>query len=212
MGQQPQSPLPIKYFWRAMIQNMEAWTRGTAPPESRYPKIADGTLVPLDKYAFSTLPGVNRAQEANEAWRLDFGPNWRDGVLSVQPPKVGKAFPVLVPQVDQDGNERGGIRLPHVSVPLATYASWNLRDPYIGATDQRVSFEASYLPFAKMAEERKASGDPRKSIAERYKSREDYLKRFRAALDELIGQKYLLDEDREALMKAGEQEWEYANK
>lgn len=168
--------------------------------------------MPLDKYAFPALPGVNRAHEANEAWRLDYGPNWRDGVLSVQPPKVGKAFPVLVPQVDEDGNERGGIRLPQVSVPLATYASWNLRDSYIGAPDQRVSFEGSYLPFSKMAEERKASGDPRKSIAERYKNRDDYLKRFGHALDELIRYRYLLREDRETLMKLGDQGWEYATK
>ncbi len=156
LGQQPESPLPVKYFWRGMIRNMDAWVRRTAaPPESRYPKIADGTLAPLAKYAFPTIPGVNRAQEASEAWRLDFGPNWRDGVMSAQPPKVGKAFPVLVPQVDEDGNERGGIRLPQVSVPLATYTGWNLRDASIGAPDQRVSFEGSYLPFAKTAEERK---------------------------------------------------------
>ena len=27
LGQQPQSPLPVKYFWRAMIANMDAWVR-----------------------------------------------------------------------------------------------------------------------------------------------------------------------------------------
>ena len=48
LGQQPQSPLPIKYFWRSMIANMDAWVRSnTLPPASSYPKIADGTLVPL---------------------------------------------------------------------------------------------------------------------------------------------------------------------
>ena len=213
LGQQPQSPLPVKYFWRAMIQNMESWVRGTgAPPPSRYPKIADGTLAPLEKYAFPALPGVNRAHEANEAWRLDFGPSWRDGVISLQPPKVGKTFPVLVPQVDEDGNERGGIRLPQVSVPLATYASWNLRDPSIGAPDQRISFEGSYLPFAKTAEERKKKGDPRKSIAERYAGRQEYLKQYEQALDELIRQRYVLQEDRDALLKLGEQEWELVSK
>jgi hypothetical protein len=213
MGQQPQSPLPVKYFWRAMVQNMETWVRSnTAPPESQYPKIADATLVPLEKYAFPALPGVTRAQEANEAWRLDFGPNWRDGVLSLQPPKLGKSFPVLVPQVDEDGNERGGIRLPQVTVPLATYASWNLRDPSIGAPEQRVSFEGSYLPFAKTAEERKKSGDPRKSIAERYSGRGEYMKRFERALTELIRKKYVLEEDRSALLKLAEQEWELVSK
>jgi Alpha/beta hydrolase domain len=212
-GQQPQSPLPVKYFWRAIIQNMDSWLRNnSAPPDSRYSKIADGTLVPIDKYAFPSIPGVNRAQEANEAWRLDFGPNWRQGFLTLQPPKVGDRFPVLVPQVDEDGNERGGIRLPQVTVPLATYAAWNLRDPSIGAPDQRVAFECSYIPFPKTADEKKQKGDPRKSIAERYNSRGDYLKRFTAALDELIKQRYLLQEDRDALIKLGEQEWDYVTK
>ena len=212
-GQQPQSPLPIRYFWRAMIQNMDQWVRGTGtPPESRYPRIADGTLVPLEKYTFPSIPGVQRPHEVNEAWHLDFGPDWREGVLSVQPPKVGAAFPVLVPQTDEDGNERAGVRLPEVSVPLATYTGWNLRDPSIGAADQRVSFEGSFLPFAKTAEQRKKNGDPRKAVGERYSGRDDYLKRFGAALDELVRQKYLLEDDRGALMKLGEQEWEYANK
>jgi hypothetical protein len=213
LGQEPQSPLPIRYFWRAMIENMDRWVRGTAaPPASRYPKIADGKLVPLAKYAFPDIPGVNRAHEANEAWHLDFGPHWRDGVLSLQPPKVGAPFPVLVPQVDADGNELGGVRLPEVAVPLATYAAWNLRDPSIGAPDQRVSFEGSYIPFAKTDEERKRSGDPRKSIAGRYSGREEYMKKFREALDELIRQRYVLEADRDALMKRGEQEWEWATK
>jgi hypothetical protein len=53
MGQLPQSPLPVKYFWRSMIANMDAWVRnGTAPPASSYPKIADGTLVPLGELTF----------------------------------------------------------------------------------------------------------------------------------------------------------------
>ena len=133
-GQEPQSPLPIKYFWRAMITNMDAWVRSnTPPPPSSYPRIADGNLVPLSEYALPAIPGVNRPHEATEAWRVDFGPNWRSGILSLQPSRVGEPYPVLVSQVDADGNERDGVRLPEFSVPLATYAGWNLRDPSIGA-------------------------------------------------------------------------------
>jgi hypothetical protein len=211
LGQQPESPLPIRYFWRAMITNMDAWVRnGTPPPESSYPKIADGTLVALDKYSFPAIPGVRKPREANEAWHLDFGANWRAGILSLQPPKVGQQFPVLVPQVDADGNERDGVRLPEITVPLATYASWNLRDPSIGAPDQRVSFEDSYLPFPKTAADRQKTGDPRKSIAERYTSREDYLARYAHALDELVNQRWILAEDRAALLQRAEQEWDEA--
>jgi hypothetical protein len=213
LGQQPESPLPIKYFWRAMIARMDAWVRSDIPPpESSYPRMADGNLVPLKEYAFPSISGVNKPHEANEGTRLDFGPNWREGILSVQPPKVGKPFPVLVPQVDPDGNERDGVRLPEITVPLATYASWNLRDPSIGAPDQRVSFEASYLPFPKTAAERQKTGDPRKSIAERYSGREDYLARFTNDLDDLVKQGWILPEDRPALLHRGEQEWDEATK
>jgi hypothetical protein len=212
-GQQPQSPLSVKYFWRAMITNMDAWVRSnTPPPESSYPKIADGTLVPFGDYAFPAIPGVNKPREANDAWRLNFGPNWRDGILTLQPPKAGGSFPVLVPQVDADGNERGGVRSPEINVPLATYASWNLRDPSIGAPDQRVAFEASYIPFPKTAADRQKQGDPRKSIAERYSNREDYLNRYGRALEELVKQHWILEEDRAALLHRAEQEWEEAVK
>jgi hypothetical protein len=208
LGQQPQSPLPIKYFWRAMIANMDAWVRsGTLPPPSSYPKIADGDLVPLSQYAFPHIPKVNLPHEATRAYRLDYGTNWQQGILSIQPPTVGAAFPLLVPQVDADGNERDGVRLPEITVPLATYAGWNLRDPSIGAPDQRVAFEASYLPFPKTAEDRRKTGDPRKSIAERYTDREDYLARYKAALDDLVQQRWILPEDRAALLRRGELEW-----
>src|SRR5271165_7130559 len=124
-GQQLQSPLPVRYFWRAMIANMDAWVRsGTAPPPSAYPTIVAHTLVPLGAYAFPRIPHVEVPTEANSAYRLDYGPNGREGILSVQPPSVGKPFPVLVPQVDADGNELGGVHLPEISVPLATYTGW----------------------------------------------------------------------------------------
>jgi hypothetical protein len=213
LGQQPQSPLPVKYFWRAMIANMDAWVRSnTLPPDSSYPKMADGTLVALPEYALPAIPGITRPHEANEAWRLDFGPNWRNGILSMQPPKVSEPFPVLVPQVDADGNERDGVRLPEITAPLATYTAWNLRDPSIGAPDQRVSFEASYLPCPTTAAEREKTGDPRKAIAERYASRDDYLTRYKNAVDDLVKQRWILPEDREALVNRGEQEWSEATK
>jgi Alpha/beta hydrolase domain len=212
-GQHPQSPLPIRYFWRAMIAHMDTWVRhGIAPPASSFPRIADGTLVPLDRYAFPAISGVNKPHEANQAVRVDFGPNWRNGFLTLQPPKLGPAFPVLVPQVNEDGNERDGVRMPEVTVPLATYTGWNLRDPAIGAPEQRVSFEGSYVPFPKTAADRQRSGDPRKSIAERYASRDEYLSLYQAAVDALVAQRWILKEDRDALLDRGKAEWEEALK
>jgi hypothetical protein len=211
LGQEPESPLPVRYFWRAMLANMDVWVRGTRlPPESSYPKLADGTLVPIEQYEPPAIPGVNKPHEANEGFRLDFGAHWREGFLEVQPPKVGAPFPVLVPQVDADGNERSGVRLPQITVPLATYLSWNLRDTSIGAPDQRVSFEASYIPFAKTAADRQKSGDPRKSIAERYTNREAYLGQFTQAVEALVKQHWILEEDRARVIRDGEANWDDA--
>ncbi|HWA95948.1 MAG TPA: alpha/beta hydrolase domain-containing protein [Terracidiphilus sp.] len=209
LGQQRQTPLPVKYFWRAMIANMDAWVRDdTLPPPSAYPRIANGTLVPLVKWKFPAIPGVNKPYEANAGERLDFGPDWRAGVMTWQPPKRGRDFPVLVPQTNVDGNEMDGVRLPEITVPLATYTGWNLRDPSIGAPRERVSFEGSFLPFARTKAEREKAGDPRLSIAERYSGRSEYLRKFDAAVDALVKERWILPEDKAALEKRGAEEWD----
>lgn len=209
LGQQPQSPLPVRWFWRAMIANLDAWVRhGTPPPPSSHPHLEDRSLVPLPAWSFPHIPGVKLPREASEAWRLDFGPRMREGILALQPPRSGQPFAVLVPQVDADGNERAGIRLPEVTVPLATYTGWNLRDPAIGAPELRVAFEGSWLPFARTRRERLASGDPRPAISERYRDREQYLARYARAVEDLARRRWLLEEDRAALLKRGAQEWD----
>jgi hypothetical protein len=209
MGQQPMSPLPIQYFWRAMITNMDAWVRsGELPPPSSYPRIDNGTLVPLAQWTFPKIPGIHVPTEANRGWRVDFGPHWQQtGILSWQPPKVGKPFPALVPAVNADGNEMDGVRLPEITVPLATYTGWNLRDPSIGAPGQRVPFEGSYIPFPKTKADRLRTGDPRLSIAERYSSEAEYLKLYEAALDKLIAERWILPGDKAAMMARGKAEW-----
>ena len=167
-----------------MIAN---WTRGRAAIHFRRPalsKIAGREPGAAGEVRTAAIPGVNRPHEASQAYRLDFGPNWQQGILSIQPPKVGPAFPVLVPQVDADGNERDGVRLPEITVPLATYTAWNLRDPSIGAPDQRVSFEASYSRFLKRLPTARRPAT-RAVIAERYADRDDYLTRVHQSSDAL---------------------------
>ncbi|MGA8108978.1 MAG: alpha/beta hydrolase domain-containing protein [Acidobacteriaceae bacterium] len=213
-SQNLESFLPIRWFWRAMIVNMNAWVQqGTAPPPSAYPHIADGTLVPRDQLAFPAIPGIHPPDNYTEAFHLDFGPNWQTTrILTLQPPIVGAPFPILLPQVDKDGNARAGIHLPEITVPLATYTGWNLRDPSTGAPEERVSFLGSYFPFAKTEVERKADSDPRLSIQERYSSRDDYLARYKKAVDDLVSQRRILPEDAPDLMQQGAAEWDYATK
>jgi hypothetical protein len=211
-AQERHNPNPIQWFWRALITDMDQWVRaGTQPPPSTYPKISAGTLVPLSRWKFPKIPGVNLPRENSMAYHLDFGPQWMQGVVSIEPPKVGALFPALLPQTDADGNELGGVRLPELQVPLATYTGWNLRDPSIGAPEQRVSFLGSFLPFPKTAQERKQSGDPRPSVEERYASREEYMQKFQAAAKKLIQQHFLLEEDLSAVVARGEREWAEVN-
>ena len=208
-AQQLYNPNPVQWYWRALIADMDQWVKdGTPPPPSTYPRIADAALVPLGKWNFPNLPGVRKPHEVSLAYHLDFGPQWSRGIITFEPPKVGKAFSVLVPQVDADGNDEGGVNLPELQVPLATYTGWNLRDPSIGASDLRLSFYGSFIPFAKTAAEREKSRDPRLSVAERYSSRDEYMGKFAEAAMKLIHERFLLPEDLPAVLARGQREWE----
>jgi len=204
------SPLPIKWFWRAMIANMDAWVRnGTVPPEGRYPKIADGTLVPMEKLRFPAIPGLKPPAANSQGWDLDFGPDWRAGILNKQPPKVGYDYLALVPQVDADGNDLGGIRLPEIAAPLATYTGWNLRTAAIGAAGERLAFLGSFVALPRTAEEAAKTHDSRIAIADRYKSYDEYRAKFQQALDGLVRERYILAEDAPRLMERCEEEWKW---
>lgn len=207
-AQEDANPNPIQWYWRALITDMNEWVKdGKEPPPSAYPKIGDKTLVPLRQWKFPKIPGVNLPHEYSLAYRLDFGPQWKHGIITIEPPLVGKPFGVMVPQTDADGNDLSGVRLPELQVPLATYTGWNLRDPRTGAPEQRVSFLGAWIPLPKTAAERKKSGDPRLSIAERYASREEYMSRFEQAAKKLIEQRFLLQEDLPAVLERGRLDW-----
>lgn len=184
---------------RALLVQLDRWaTDGTEPPPSRYPRIADGTLVDLAHYraAFPAIPGVNAPQAMYVPLRLDFGPRWKEfGIADFVPPRVGAPYRMLVPAVDSDGNEIAGIRLPDIAVPTATFTGWNLRSESVGAAGALGRWTGSYLPFALTADERKQSGDPRLSIAERYATRDVYLARVAEAAIGLRDEGLLLDED-----------------
>ncbi len=210
-SQHPQSPLPIAWFWRALIANLDGWVKdGTEPPPSRYPRIADHTLVPLAALAFPKIPGVDPPADAHRAFHVDFGPRFARGIITRQPPRAGQPFPALVPQVDADGNDAAGVRLPQLTVPLATYTGWNFRAPSIGAPWARISFLGSFFPFAPTRAAREANGDPRASVAERHPDRDSYLRAFRERAEQLARERYLLAEDLPALMEQAAAAWQLA--
>jgi hypothetical protein len=107
--------------------------------------------------------------------------------------------------VDEDCNDIAGIRLPEVSVPLATHTGWTLRHPAIGNPILPIGVTGGLagwtLPFCTTRAERLSKGDPRPSIEERYASKDEYLRRVRAAAQRLVAEGYLLEEDVESVTK-----------
>ena len=182
---------PTDYWWsmRALVVALDRWVRdGTEPPASAIPTIADGTLVKASDLAFPSIRGV---QSPRTVW---CGARSSNPLISQQG-APGTALPLLVPQVDSDGNERAGIRLPDVVVPLATYTGWNFRNQSSGGTDLLRPLIGSYVPFAATRDQRQQANDPRPSVAERYASRDAYVARIKEVAADLVKRRYLLQED-----------------
>jgi len=187
---------------RACLVNLDRWvSEGVAPPPSRHPRLADRTAVDPDELmkTFDRLPAARYPRHHPRPQRQDFG---------TLPPDPGAAYGTRVSACDDDGNERAGIAVPEVTVPLATHTGWNLRHPEIGGADQMLYFAGATLPFPRTRAEREATGDPRPSIAERYRSREDYLARVREAARALVAGRDMLEEDVEVSLAFAARMWD----
>jgi hypothetical protein len=184
---------------RAALMNLDRWASdGTEPPASVVPRIADGTAAPAvevlpryDAIPDITIPDPDRLLMV---WRTSLGPDAHKGIVS-PPPKLGARYQNVVSQVDADGNEIGGIRLPQVAVPVATYTGWNPRAVDTGGPGQIIPMQGSTLPFPATRQEREQRADPRLSIEERYRDRDEYRAKALAVARELAQQRYILEED-----------------
>jgi hypothetical protein len=186
-GEGQQKPNGNEYSWalRALLVAMDRWVHdGIAPPPSVHPQLADKTLVPRDDVAFPAIPGVRLPLTIPAGYRAD-----------LEGTPAQHSLPLLVPQVDADGNELLGIRLPNVAVPIATYTGWNFRSPSIGQPEELLPLTGSFIPFPVTKAEREQAHDPRLSIEERYGSRAQYERLVTEAATKLVQQRYLLSED-----------------
>ena len=186
-----------------------AWMRGTLPPPSRYPTLAEGYLVDADKsaMAFPTLPGLPPSLPSNFIMPVldyDFGPkfNYLDGsgVPTVVPPRIKRILRMLVPRVDADGNENvTGVHSPLLDAPLGTYMGWNVTasGAYAG---QICSLTGGFMPFEKTAADRAKTKDPRPSIEERYGDRQGYVCAVKKAVDQSVKGRYMLEDDGKRLI------------
>ena len=214
VGRYPTNPVNFLWFERALLIALDRWVAGDAPPPpSKFPTLAQGALIAPEHYNFPAIPGVSAPRAAYRPLLLDFGPDFETkGVIDLQPPKPGEAYRVLVPKVDADGNEIGGLRFPEIEVPVATYVAWNWRAEKIGAPNELVDMAGSFFPFPRTKAEREANGDPRISIEERYANRSDYIGQFTEVALKLIHQRYLLAEDLPKMIRYANALWDLAQR
>jgi hypothetical protein len=210
-GQQPNNPNDFSWMMRALLLAMNRWvTDGTPAPPSRFPSVENGELVRAENVKWPRIPGVAFPEVPHLAYRVDYGPLFEsEGIITKEPPDVGEPYPILVPQVDADGNELAALRMPELIAPLATYTGWNLYNDDHGPTDVISHMSGSYIPFPRTRAGRERSNDPRLSIEERYDSRAQYLGLVADAALQLIGQGYLLDQDLPEILEAAASHWDY---
>jgi hypothetical protein len=198
-GQLPSNPADYRPLMRALVVALDAWVKdGREPPPSAFPRLADKTLVPwpADKSGWPAVPGVQYPQVIHQPALLDRGPDWHQRrIATIEPPLVKEPYTVLVPACEPDGNERGTLNLPAISVPVATYTSWNLRNESVGGVGELLSLQGGYIPFAKTKADRERTGDPRPALLERYRDFADYQTQSMAAAEKLVRERYLLAED-----------------
>jgi hypothetical protein len=218
----PLSSAPVE---RALLVDLDQWvSEGVPPPPNHVPSIRDGTLVPSlpqSGQGFPNIPNVsyttttptpnttlpqtqfvayNGILHTGDLW--DFGPQFDKGIVSIIPPDaLGTPYKIFVPKTDADGNDIAGIRVPSVTVPIATYTGWGLRAgnaadpvPIVDGCDAT----GQYIPFPNTIAQRMATNDPRLSLQERYGNsagtNADYVAKVEAAAQALVSQRFLIEE------------------
>lgn len=209
------SPYPAH---RALLLAIDRWVSdGVEPPKSAIPRgghrawavTRPGSqvgVVPQEELGWPSIPGVLYTGVISTRYLLDFGPRLvSDGIIDNYPPSVvGRpSYRIFVPKVDHDGNEIAGVRMPGVEAPVATTTGWALRAPEFAGPDGCES-DGQHIPFARTKAERKASGDPRKSLEERYKSHAGYVKEVAKAARKLQKAGFLVEEDVQAFISEAE--------
>jgi hypothetical protein len=200
LGSAPVSVVDYRPLYRAALMNLLAWVAdGVEPPESAYPRASSDTRRSRRELieALSAIPGLALpdANVLTAMYPLDLGEHADRGIAS-PPAEVGPTpYPDWVSSVDADGNETAGIRMPDISVPVATHTGFNPRHPDTGGPGEMLEYIGSTVPFAPTEEDRVAMNDPRPSLVKRYASRIDYLDQVRRAAQTLVEQRYLLAPD-----------------
>jgi Alpha/beta hydrolase domain len=200
IGQLPPNNISPQPFLRACFVLLDRWaTTGEAPPPSRVPRRSEKTLVPPEEAVarFPKIPGVNLPATPSRLPYWNYGPDFDErGIMSIFPPEkvAGKDYSIQVPQVDADGNDLGGVRYPDMQVPLGTYLGWALRKTGF-AEGELLSTNGCIVTFPRTNAEREKNGDPRLSVEERYPSHAAYVEAVQRAVEGLVREGLMLQED-----------------
>jgi Alpha/beta hydrolase domain len=191
----PLNPVYGGPAFRALLTDLRTWiTEDVPPPASRYPTLAQNTLVVASDVYPMPIPGLGyRAQYARA-----------EAIEQATPlPKVQGEYPLYLPRAGVDGNALAGIRLPLLAAARATYTGWN---PIAGAVGGQTlcTQMGGTLPFAGTRAERIAAGDPRPSIEELYPTSDTYVAAVKAATARLMDERLLLPEDAAEAISAAE--------
>lgn len=217
------NPLPHAQTVNALRVHFRNWVmHDTPPPDSRYPTLrgpkGERNLVEPTKGAmgFPTIPlsvvasgwrtTVPEAGFVNPVLDYDWGPEFdasdASGIPTLIPPPIKQVIKMLVPRVNADGNELGGVPLVLNDAPLGTYLGWNITAG--GARpfhkDQICNYVGGMIPFARTKADRVATGDPRLSLEERYGNHAGYVAAVTKAAANAVAQGFLLQADADALI------------
>jgi hypothetical protein len=211
----PANPVPHTQTVNALRVHFRNWVmKGTPPPPSRYPLLANGTLAIAEKTAlgFPTVPGLRPTIPESDfimpVFDYDWGPQFNasdgSGIASLAPPRIKQVLTMYAPKVDADGNELGGVPVVLLDAPLGTYLGWNVtaggEKPF--HQGQICNYVGGMIPFARTVAERKERNDPRRSLEERYGTHEGYVTAVSKAAVRAVADGFLLPEDAYALIDA----------
>ena len=196
--QYPANSVDYRFVLRALLVAMNQWvTTGKEPPPSAVPTLARSELVRAESFRFPLLD-IPAPRRPHRPYRLDFGPEFLSrGIITREPPALDQPYPILVPAVDEDGNETSGVRLPQVAVPLAVYTGWNYRTAAVGAAGEMFDMVGSTFPL------------PAVRVRQLYQDQQDYLHRTLAHGRALVKQGFLLEEDLMEILSRARSQWEH---
>ncbi len=210
-GQLPHNPSMWSPISDTLIVKMNSWVSDNqAPPASRVPLIANGTLLPshldgkINPGVWQPIAGYNHPSSMYQPGLTDYGDRWKDDrVISTHPRRATKVYVALVPAVGPGNNDLASATIlpPTAKVPIATFVSWNLRATDTGAENSLARLAGGYIPFATTMSEAAEAGDWRNSLETLYDSFSHYLELYEAATDELVADGFLLPGFKETYMQ-----------